>query len=242
MSPNVTPPVTCQARKQQLVLLHLAVSTGSLSFLGWHGGVQQVRQTAPVASNALVMPAGFHSSVGDPGNRRSPLAPELVEGRLEEVGRCDVLQPCPVEALRADGAVLVEPDSVLEVAAEGEPRTWPRWGRLKRCLHLLLLLSRLEMLLLLLLWAAGLLGRSILMRRDTRLPAPPSVSQKEDQMSFSTLLLPSKRSPENIPRPYPVCAQWCIFSIVRANFEKYDLCSAHIAHAPPRYIVPFFNT
>ena len=73
------------------VLLHLAVSKGSLSFLGWHGGVQQVRQTAPVASNALVMPAGFHSSVGDPGNRRSPLAPELVEGHLKEVGRCDIL-------------------------------------------------------------------------------------------------------------------------------------------------------
>ena len=137
--------------KQQLVLLHLAVSTGSLSFLGWHRGVQQVRQTAPVASNALVMPAGFHTSVGDPGNRRSPLAQELVEGHLEEVGRCDILQPCPVGALGADGAVLVGPDSVLEVTAEGEPRTWPGWGRLKRCLHLLLLLSRLDLLLLLLL-------------------------------------------------------------------------------------------
>ena len=157
----MTPPVTCPARKQQLVPLHLAVSTGSLSFLGWHGGVQQVRQTAPVASNALVMPAGFHSSVGDPGNRRSPLAPELVEGHLEEVGRCDVLQPCPVGALGADGAVFVAPDSVLEVAAEGEPRTWPGWGRLKRCLHLLLLLSRFDLLLLLLLWAAGLLGLSL---------------------------------------------------------------------------------
>ena len=39
----------------------------------------------------------------------------------------------------------------------------------------------------------------------------------------------------------PVCAQWCIFSIVRANFEKYDLCSAPIARAPPRYIVTFFK-
>ena len=161
MSPNVTPPVTCPARKQQLVLLHLAVSTGNLPFLGWHGGVQQVRQTAQVASNALVMPAGFHSSVGDLGNRRSPLAPELVEGHLEEVGRCHVLQPCPFGALGANGAVLVGPDSVLEVAAEGEPRTWPGWGRLKLCLHLLLLLSRLDLLLPLLLWAAGLLGRSL---------------------------------------------------------------------------------
>ena len=41
---------------------------------------------------------------------------------------------------------------------------------------------------------------------------------------------------------FPVCAQWCIFSIVRANFEKYDLCSAPIACAPPRYIIPFFKT
>ena len=49
----------------------------------------------------------------------------------------------------------------LKVAAEGEPRTWPGWGRLKRCLHLLLLLSQLDLLLLLLLWAAGLLGRSL---------------------------------------------------------------------------------
>ena len=39
----------------------------------------------------------------------------------------------------------------------------------------------------------------------------------------------------------PACAQWCIFSIVRANFEKYDLCSAPIARALPRYIVPFFK-
>ena len=65
VGPNVTPPVTCPAREQQLVLLHLAVSTGSLSFLGWHGGVHQVRQTASVASNALVMPAGFHGSIWD---------------------------------------------------------------------------------------------------------------------------------------------------------------------------------
>ena len=107
------------------------------------------------------MPAGFHSSVEDPGNRRSPLAPKLVEGHLEEVGRCDILQPCPVGSLGADGAVLVGPDSVLEVATEGKPRTWPGWGRLKRCLHLLLLLSRLDLLLLLLLCAAGLLGRSL---------------------------------------------------------------------------------
>ena len=161
VSPNVTPPVTCPARKQQLVLFHLAVSTGSLSFSGWHGGVQQVRQTAPVASNAPVMPAGFHSSVGDPGNRRSPWAPELVEGHLKEVGRCDIFQPCQVGALGADGAVLVGPHSVLEVTAKGEPRTWPGWGRLKRCLHLLLLLFWLDLLLLLLLCAAGLLGRSL---------------------------------------------------------------------------------
>ena len=99
VTPKVTPPVTCPARKQQLVLLHLAVSTGSLSFLGWHGGVQQVGKTAPVASNAVIIPAGFHSSVGDPGNRRSAFAPEFVEGHLEEVGRCDVLQPCLVGAL-----------------------------------------------------------------------------------------------------------------------------------------------
>ena len=31
------------------------------------------------------------------------------------------------------------------------------------------------------------------------------------------------------------------FFIVRANFEKYDLCSAPIARALPRYIVPFFK-
>ena len=39
----------------------------------------------------------------------------------------------------------------------------------------------------------------------------------------------------------PACAQWCIFSIVRGNFEKDDLCSAPIARALPRYIVPFFK-
>ena len=39
----------------------------------------------------------------------------------------------------------------------------------------------------------------------------------------------------------PACAQWCIFSIVRANVEKYDLCSAPIARALPRYIVVFFK-
>ena len=52
------------------------------------------------------MPAGFHGSVWDLGNGRGPLAPELVEGHLEEVGRCHVLQPCPVGPLGADGAVL----------------------------------------------------------------------------------------------------------------------------------------
>ena len=163
MGPNVTPPITCPAREQQLVLPHLAVSTGSLSFLGWHGGVQQVVETAPVASNAFVIPAGFHGSVWDLGNGRGPLAPELVEGHLEEVGRCHVLQPCPAGPLGADGAVLVGPDSVLEVAAEGEALTWPGWGRLKLCLHLGLLLSWLDLLLLLLLlfWAADLLGRSL---------------------------------------------------------------------------------
>ena len=40
---------------------------------------------------------------------------------------------------------------------------------------------------------------------------------------------------------FPACAQWCIFSIVRANSQKYDLCSAPIARALPRYIVPFFK-
>ena len=39
----------------------------------------------------------------------------------------------------------------------------------------------------------------------------------------------------------PACAQCCIFSIVRANFQKYDLYSAPIARALPRYIVPFFK-
>ena len=39
----------------------------------------------------------------------------------------------------------------------------------------------------------------------------------------------------------PACAQWCIFSIVRANFQKYDLYSAPIARALPRYVVPFFK-
>ena len=113
--------------------------------------------------HALVMPTGFHGSVWDLGNGRGPLAPELVEGHLEEVGRCHVLQPCPVGPLGADGAVLVGPDSVLEVAAEGEALTWPGWGRLKLCLHLGLLLSWLDLLLLLLLllfWAADLLGRN----------------------------------------------------------------------------------
>ena len=40
---------------------------------------------------------------------------------------------------------------------------------------------------------------------------------------------------------FPPCAQWCIFCIVRANFQKYDLYSAPIARALPRYIVPFFK-
>ena len=100
----------------------------------------QICQTAPVPSNALVMPAGFHGSFWDLGNCRGALAPELVDGHLEEVGRCHVLQPCPVGPLGADGAVLVGPGSVLEVAAEGEARTWPVWGRQKMCLHLGLLL------------------------------------------------------------------------------------------------------
>ena len=39
----------------------------------------------------------------------------------------------------------------------------------------------------------------------------------------------------------PACAQGYIFSIVRANFQKYDLYSAPIARALPRYIVPFFK-
>ena len=39
----------------------------------------------------------------------------------------------------------------------------------------------------------------------------------------------------------PACAQCCIFSIVRANFQKYDLYSAPIARALPLYIVPFFK-
>ena len=39
----------------------------------------------------------------------------------------------------------------------------------------------------------------------------------------------------------PACAHCCIFSIVRANFQKYDLYSAPIARALPLYIVPFFN-
>ena len=39
----------------------------------------------------------------------------------------------------------------------------------------------------------------------------------------------------------PACAQYCILSIVRANFQKYDLYSAPIARALPRYIVPFFR-
>ena len=43
------------------------------------------------------------------------------------------------------------------------------------------------------------------------------------------------------PLHYPACAQWCIFSIVRANFQKYELYSAPIARALPRYIVPFFK-
>ena len=121
-------------------------------------------ETAPGASNALIIPAGFHGSVWDLGNGRGPLASELVEGHLEEVGRCHVLQPCPVGPLGADDAVLVGPDSVLEVAAEGEALTWPGWGRLKLCLHLGLLLSWLDLLLLLLLllfWAADLLSRSL---------------------------------------------------------------------------------
>ena len=40
---------------------------------------------------------------------------------------------------------------------------------------------------------------------------------------------------------FPACAQCCIFSIVHANFQKYDLYSAPIARALPRYIVPFFK-
>ena len=53
----------------------------------------------------------------------------------------------------------------------------------------------------------------------------------------------ASESPNETRRPpyYPVCAQWCIFSIVRANFQKYDLYSEPIARALPRYIVPFFK-
>ena len=53
--------------------------------------------------------------------------------------------------------------SWLTPAAEGEALTWPGRGRLKLCLHLGLLLSPLDLLLLLLLlfWAADLLGRSL---------------------------------------------------------------------------------
>ena len=39
----------------------------------------------------------------------------------------------------------------------------------------------------------------------------------------------------------PACAQYCILSIVRAKFQKYDLYSAPIARALPLYIVPFFK-
>ena len=39
----------------------------------------------------------------------------------------------------------------------------------------------------------------------------------------------------------PACAQWCISSLVRANFQKYDLDSAPIARTLPRNIVPFFK-
>ena len=42
---------------------------------------------------------------------------------------------------------------------------------------------------------------NILIRRDTALPSPPPLSQKEDQMSLRTLSLPSNKSPENIPNP-----------------------------------------
>ena len=46
---------------------------------------------------------------------------------------------------------------------------------------------------------------------------------------------------EKVPFLIRACAQCCIFSIVRANFPKYDLYSAPIARALPRYIVPFFK-
>ena len=39
----------------------------------------------------------------------------------------------------------------------------------------------------------------------------------------------------------PACAQFGIFSIVRATFQKYDLYTAPIARALPRYIFPFFK-
>ena len=42
-------------------------------------------------------------------------------------------------------------------------------------------------------------------------------------------------------RIHPTCAQCRIFSIVRANFQKYDLYSAPIARALPGDIVPFFK-
>ena len=43
------------------------------------------------------------------------------------------------------------------------------------------------------------------------------------------------------PQNNPACAQCCIISIVRANFQKYDLYSTPIARALPRSIVPFFK-
>ena len=76
----------------------------------------------------------------------------------------------------------------------------------------------------------------------------PSVPTQEGQLSCLWTLQPRKKKRHQKEQPQkatqahnPACAQGCNFSIVRANFQKYDLYSAPIARALPRYIVLFFK-
>ena len=57
----------------------------------------------------------------------------------------------------------------------------------------------------------------------------------------SYMVVPISTCNNNRCKAYPACAQWCIFSIVRAIFQEYDLHSAPIARALQRYIVPSFK-
>ena len=79
-------------------------------------------------------------------------------------------------------------------------------------------------------------------RRSGRGPLLPIVSHgAHPQPKGLGVRAVGVRAVSRPPQHVPACAQWCIFSTVRANFQKYDLYSAPIARALPRYIVPFFK-